>query len=85
MLTVLQRGAGTAFYLTLAATLCIALSLAVFFLFTFPANKATQNWTVLPQQWQALRQQWEYSHATGAILNFVALASLTLSIIFSRR
>lgn len=85
MLTVLQRGAGTAFYLTLAATLCIALSLAVFFLFTFPANKATQNWTVLPPQWQALRQQWEYSHATGAILNFVALASLTLSIIFSRR
>ena len=39
MLTVLQRGAGTAFYLALAATLCIALSLAVFFLFTFPANK----------------------------------------------
>jgi hypothetical protein len=56
MLTVLQRGAGTSFYLALDATLCIALSLAVFFLFTFPANKATQNWTVLPQQWQALRQ-----------------------------
>jgi hypothetical protein len=85
MLTVLQRGAGTSFYLALTATLCIALSLAVFFLFTFPANKATQNWTVLPQQWQALRQHWEYSHATGAVLYFVALALLTLSILFSRR
>jgi hypothetical protein len=85
MLTVLQRGAGATFYLVLAATLCIALSLAVFFLFTFPANKATQNWTVLPHEWEALRRQWEYSHAIGAVLYFVALASLTLSIIFSRR
>jgi hypothetical protein len=84
-LTVLQRGEGAAFYLALAATLCIALSLAVFFLFTFPANKATQNWTVLPQRWEALRRQWEYSHATGAVLYFVALASLTLSIILNRR
>ena len=85
MLTVLQRGAGASFYLVLAAALCIALSLAVFFLFTFPANKATQDWTVLPQQWQALRQHWEYSHATGAVLYFVALALLTLSILLSRR
>ena len=85
MLTLLQRGAGASFYLAFAATLCIALSLAVFFLFTFPANKATQDWTVLPQQWQALRQHWEYSHATGAVLYFVALALLTLSILFSRR
>ena len=85
MLTVLQRGAGTSFYLPLAATLYIVLSFAVFFLFTFPANEATQNWIVLPQQWQALRKHWEYSHATGAVLYFVALALLTLSILFSRR
>jgi hypothetical protein len=83
-LTVLQRGDGVAFYLALAATLCIALSLAVFFSVTFPANKATQNWTVLPAGWEALRRQWEYSHAAGAVLYFIALASLALSVILSR-
>jgi hypothetical protein len=83
-LAVLQRGQGTSFYLALAATLCIALSLAVFFLFTFPANRATQNWTVLPDGWETLREQWEYSHATVAVLYFIALASLALSVISSR-
>lgn len=47
-LTILLRGAGTPFYLALLATLCIAVSLAVFFSVTFPINKATQNWTTLP-------------------------------------
>lgn len=84
-LAVLQRGEGAPFYFALVATLCIALSLAVFFSFTFPANKATQNWTVLPEGWEALRRQWEYSHATGAFLYFVALASLVLSVVSGRR
>ena len=85
VLTVLQRGTGASFYFALAATLCIALSLLVFFSVTFPANKATQNWTVLPEGWEALRRRWEYSHATGALLYFVALAALALSVIFERR
>ena len=49
------------FYLTIAAASCIALSLVVFFLFTFPANQQTANWTVLPDNWQELRRRWEYS------------------------
>lgn len=85
VLAVLQRGQGATFYFTLAAALCIALSLAVFFLVTFPANKSTQDWTVLPQGWEGLRRQWEYSHATGAVLYFVALASLALSLIWDGR
>jgi hypothetical protein len=84
MLTWLLRGEGAPFYLSLLATLCVALSLVVFFSFTFPANKATGNWTVLPEYWEALRRQWEYSHATGAVLYFAALASLVLSIILRR-
>lgn len=83
-LTVLQRSEGTSFYFALAATLCIAFSLFVFFLVTFPANKATQNWTMLPDGWETLRKQWEYSHATGAVLYFIALASLALSVISGR-
>jgi len=44
------------FYLTAAAALCIALSLLVFFVFTFPTNRQTANWTVLPDNWQELRR-----------------------------
>ena len=84
-LTVLQRGQGAPFYFALAATLCIALSLVVFFSVTFPANRATQDWTVLPEGWESLRRRWEYSHATGAILYLVALASLVLSVLSGRR
>lgn len=85
VLTVLQRGKGAVFYFALAATLLIALSLAVFFSVTFPANQATQNWTDLPEGWEALRRQWEYSHAVSAVLYFIALASLVLSVIWDRR
>jgi hypothetical protein len=84
VLTWLQRGAGAPFYFALLATVLIALSLAVFFWFTFPVNQATQNWTVLPEGWESLRRQWEYSHAAGAILYFVALASLVLSVVSER-
>ena len=84
MLTVLVRENPRVFYLTLTATLCIALSLLVFFLFTYPSNQETNNWTNLPENWQALRRQWEYSHAVGAGLSFIALTVLTLSILMER-
>lgn len=80
-LTVLQRGEGAQFYFALGATLCVALSLVVFFSFTFPANRATQNWKILPDGWEAIRRQWEYSHAAGAFLYLFALASLVLSVV----
>jgi hypothetical protein len=72
------------FYLTVASALCIALSLIVFFVFTFPVNKQTANWTVLPENWQELRRRWEYSHAVGAGLYFLALTLLTLSLLVGR-
>ena len=84
MLTVLVRENPWVFYLTLTATLCIALSLLVFFLFTYPTNQETNNWTNLPENWQALRRQWEYSHAVGAGLYFIALTALTLSTLIER-
>ncbi len=56
-----------------AILLCLGLS--VFFIWTFPVNQATSNWTVVPTDWQALRAQWEYSHAANAFLTFLALCS----------
>ncbi len=61
--------------------LCIAATQVIFWLLTFPANKATHNLTVLPEGWETLRYQWEYSHAASAILNFVALFALLLFVL----
>lgn len=81
---VLVRDRPSEFYLTVTAAVCIALSLVVFFLFTYPTNQQTRNWTTLSDNWEALRGQWEYSHAVGAGLYFLALSSLTLSLLVGR-
>jgi hypothetical protein len=51
----------------------------VFWTFTYPANQATDNWTMLPENWLQLRSQWEYSHAASTVLNLIALVTLILS------
>jgi len=56
----------------------------VFWTYTYPANAATSNWTVLPDTWQALRARWEYSHAIGAVLQLVSFVALVIACL-SRR
>jgi hypothetical protein len=51
----------------------------VFWVYTYPANAATYNWTVLPESWQALRARWEYSHAAGAIFQLGSFAALVVA------
>lgn len=63
----------------LAGFLLTTASLGVFFLWVYPANQATENWTVVPPDWQALRQHWEYGHAASALLIFAALCSVTIA------
>jgi hypothetical protein len=55
---------------------CLIVSIAIFFLFTFPANRATHNWLKLPLNWPDLRRQWEYSHAVRALLNLASVSLL---------
>jgi hypothetical protein len=81
MLTIMLRRQATCFLLALTAFLCIVGTQIVFWTWTYPANRETGNWTSLPDNWQALRIQWEYSHAAGAVLNFVALILLILSVL----
>ena len=66
------------FWPSLAASLILALTLLVFFEWTYPVNLATDNWTVMPGDWEVLRTQWEISHATNAILTFIALCCAAL-------
>jgi hypothetical protein len=84
ILTIMVRANQRVLYLTLTATLCIGLGLVVFFLFTYPANQQTLNWTMLPENWQELRRHWEYSHAIGAVLSCIALMSLVLGLLIER-
>jgi hypothetical protein len=70
----LQRPPASPWPALLAALLLLA-GLAVSFAWTFPANQATANWTMLPEGWEALRAQWEWSHAVNAVLTLAALCA----------
>ena len=69
------------FWYALAGFILISATLAIFFTWTYPANLATNNWTMIPGNWQQLRIQWEYSHAANAVLTFGSLCCVTAAII----
>jgi len=69
------------FWPSLVAGLLMAATLLIFFAWTYPANEATANWTMLPANWSALRRQWEFSHAVNALVSFAALGFAALAMI----
>jgi NO-binding membrane sensor protein with MHYT domain len=83
-LAVLIRSQRSPFILTLVSLLCLLATLAIFFAFVYPANQATSNWTAIPANWQELRWQWEIAHAVNAVITFIALCSLTISLLLTR-
>jgi hypothetical protein len=85
LLAIMLRGRGAAFMLALTASACIALTLVIFFTWTYPANQATSNWTTIPADWEYLRRQWEYSHVANALITFVAFCAVVLSVLTARR
>ncbi len=81
VLAIIQRRQAVPLRAALLAFLCLAATLVVFFVWTEPANRATDYWTTVPANWRALRDQWEYSHAANAIITFAALCAATLSVL----
>jgi len=77
----LLRGQPTAFWLGLGGALCMAATLAVFFVWTLPANLATDNWLSTPPNWQVLRARWEYAHVAGAALTLAGLCLVVASVL----
>ena len=75
----LRRRSPVAARWALASAVLIAASLAVFFTWTFPANRATTNWTTAPENWESLRREWEYSHAVNALLVFAAFLATAVA------
>jgi len=80
LLAVLERGRAQRSLGAVAALACLVASQFVFWMFTFPANQQTRDWTVIPANWSQLRLRWEFSHALGAFLMFAALVVLVLSV-----
>ena len=68
----------------LAAGICMAGTLAIFFIWVYPANLATDFWTTIPRSWEGLRRQWEFGHAASGILTFVALCLVTVAALVER-
>ncbi len=85
ILLVLVRHSHKALIFSALAAVFLIAMLVVFFLFTFPVNQQTHNWTVLPENWLMLRRQWEYSHAAAAALSVGALWALLLAVIMPSR
>src|SRR5262249_20192719 len=84
-LALMLRANRSAFVWLLTAISAIAGGQVVFWMWTFPVNTETQNWTILPERWVRLRSQWEYSHAAGAALTVIALLALALAALRSAR
>jgi len=68
----------------------IPASLAVLFLlgsqvpfwtYAHPADVATANWTMQPDNWITLRRQWEFSQAAGASLQLLSMICLIVAVV----
>ena len=79
-LTVTLRDTGAPFTFALIALLLLVGELVVFWGFTAPVNRATDNLTMLPGNWEQLRAQWEYSHAARAFLYVLAMGTLIIGL-----
>jgi hypothetical protein len=78
ILTIKLRTQPAAFRYAAIALTALLGTQAVFWIFTYPVNRITDNWTQLPDTWPQLRRQWEYSHAASALLEFCAVTALAL-------
>jgi hypothetical protein len=63
------------------ALACFVAAQAVFWIWTFPANVATEQWTMQPENWEQLRAQWEDSHLAGAVFQSGAMAALVVAVL----
>ena len=62
------------------AFVAILFTQVVFWGVTVPVNRRTHDWTEAPEDWERLRDRWEISHAAIAMLNFIALVCVAVSV-----
>ena len=79
------RRHGVSLRLSMAALGCLLASQVVFWTFTYPMNRASGDWTRVPDGFEVARRQWEYSHAANATITLLAFLAITLSALLYRR
>ena len=72
-------------WLSLLSFLLLAATQVVFWVFIYPMNALTRNWTVMPDNLEVVRRQWEYAHAVNAGLSLLALALIVAAALPGRR
>ncbi len=80
-LTILVRTRLRQFALASIAFGSVLVTQVIFWMFTFPVNQQTRNWTTLPVNWMILRERWEYSHATAAVFDLIAFIAIVLAVL----
>ncbi|HUZ62009.1 MAG TPA: hypothetical protein VMU83_24755 [Hanamia sp.] len=85
ILTFKERENKKIFPYLMISFVCFLVSIIFFFLFTFPVNGATSNWTQMPQGWDILRRKWEYSHAINATLYLTGFGFLIGAVLSKRQ
>ena len=80
-LTVVVRARLRQFTFACVAFGSVLVTQVIFWALTFPVNRETHNWTMLPVNWMALRERWEYSHATAAVFDLIAFIAVVLAVL----
>jgi ABC-type cobalamin transport system permease subunit len=81
LLTIFVRNRLRQFALACVAFGSVVVTQVIFWMFTFPVNQQTRNWTTLPVNWMTLRESWEYSHATAAVFDLIAFIAVVLAVL----
>lgn len=76
---IFARNEPLVFWSTIVSLLGLIAAQTIFWIFTYPANVATNNWTSIPENWEVLRRQWEYSHVMGALLQILSMGALCVA------
>jgi hypothetical protein len=78
-LAVRSRPQALPFAFACASAALLVITLITFFIWVFPANQATEQWTSAPENLAQLRSQWERTHAINAILTLFAVIATVLA------
>jgi hypothetical protein len=81
LLTVFVRTRLRQFVLACIALGSVFVTQVIFWMFTYPVNQQTHNWTMLPVNWMTLRERWEFSHATAAVFDLIAFIAIVLAVL----
>lgn len=69
---------------SMVALALVGVAQVVFWAFAYPANAATEGWSVLPPDFEMLRRKWEFAFAAAGVFSFAGLLALARSIGASR-